>query len=734
MSKKVEDCVKKLMSDPDFKPLKGRTKEESAWAVCQSQYKKSKDKDKECCICDIKDMVTFKEAVEQIREKLNSDLKPSKNDLELESYSEKHDIKINDKISKEDLDKINKFTVKPVNDEDVRIYEALLIDDQVTRNATQYPAEFQKMLLSLPHGEGNFIGATFLLGDTEDHQETASAQIGRIFDAWQVTDEKGNYGVMGKIYLLKDGNDETIKKIDTGVLKEVSIATKVEMPMCSLCNQDIRVCGHQKGENGCYITMTGKGFCGEVSLVAVPGSSQAKILNESTIQNYARIESIEELQEENTKLQKQLVSVNEKLDKLSKLFEEISLAPITLGKQLAPLAIGAVKAAPKAVSFLKKIMQSGVAKMFGRAFAKKISTPLGVAAGGILLSGLGTAVNIASKIANVGAKALSKSLKKSKKFKFLKGFKLSAEMTDVEKEELVNTEIKFDDMDEAILKEVNLLPEGVTSLEEMSEDQIATYELELQETISQLETMIKDIENVPSDKVIKLNENDGTYQVAEQEQPTVDEIKHNIKIASTLNDINVKIAKANEKIVKYGAKYIAPVSSIASDPIPKMDEGLKDEDANFVVSVFYRNVNTLANNLKSIEAILNMPEVTYPDYDGELTEIAKATSYIHGKIENILNRIYQLQGRFNLESKQKEELIKETLRLGVLANTIKIDKKEDVKTMLDNMSYEQIKKLSESFYDESTKIYGPNKDIKSKENSTKKENINPVSIMDYKDK
>ena len=35
----TERCVKALMADPDFKPQEGRTKEESAWAVCQARYK-----------------------------------------------------------------------------------------------------------------------------------------------------------------------------------------------------------------------------------------------------------------------------------------------------------------------------------------------------------------------------------------------------------------------------------------------------------------------------------------------------------------------------------------------------------------------------------------------------------------------------------------------------------------------------------------------------------------------
>lgn len=38
--KQVEDCVKHLIADPNFHPKEGRTKEESAWAVCQSKHGK----------------------------------------------------------------------------------------------------------------------------------------------------------------------------------------------------------------------------------------------------------------------------------------------------------------------------------------------------------------------------------------------------------------------------------------------------------------------------------------------------------------------------------------------------------------------------------------------------------------------------------------------------------------------------------------------------------------------
>ena len=51
MPAEVERCVKKLMADPKFKPKDGKTKKESAFAVCQSAQKKQKAKE------DVQEMV-----------------------------------------------------------------------------------------------------------------------------------------------------------------------------------------------------------------------------------------------------------------------------------------------------------------------------------------------------------------------------------------------------------------------------------------------------------------------------------------------------------------------------------------------------------------------------------------------------------------------------------------------------------------------------------------------------
>jgi len=198
-------------------------------------------------------------------------------------------------ISDEDLEKINKFAVSPVESKDVTVYTALLIDDKITRNHTQYTKDFQNMLLSLPQGEGNFIGSPILFGDSQDHQHAANAQVGRIFEAWQVIDEEKHYGVMAKLYVLNQGNDDLINKINSGILKEMSIATKVQMPLCSICSQDIRQCDHIPGQNGCYVIMSGTGFVAESSFVAVPGSNAAKILTDDEMKKFLKIENLKEV-------------------------------------------------------------------------------------------------------------------------------------------------------------------------------------------------------------------------------------------------------------------------------------------------------------------------------------------------------------------------------------------------------------------------------------------------------
>lgn len=88
--KQVDECVKALKADPDFKPQKGKTKEESAWAVCQAKYGKSFENQKEGN--NMESELTQKDidsAVEANAEKLNKDFetKMAEKDKEIEKLS-----------------------------------------------------------------------------------------------------------------------------------------------------------------------------------------------------------------------------------------------------------------------------------------------------------------------------------------------------------------------------------------------------------------------------------------------------------------------------------------------------------------------------------------------------------------------------------------------------------------------------------------------------------------------
>ncbi|MCK4522199.1 MAG: hypothetical protein KAU20_06500 [Nanoarchaeota archaeon] len=198
------------------------------------------------------------------------------------------------KVSKDDLAKINKWTVAKLQERDVRVYTAILIDNTLTRNNTLYPESFQRTILSLPEGKGSWIGAPIIYGENKDHETKAKNQVGRIFEASMAKGLSENIGVLARFY-VPTTETKLIEKLDRGINKEVSIGVSVEYPRCSICGQNIKECDHVPGKEynseKCFIEMNGNGFCQEVSIVAVPGNGNAKVLNEAQTADYVAIEA-----------------------------------------------------------------------------------------------------------------------------------------------------------------------------------------------------------------------------------------------------------------------------------------------------------------------------------------------------------------------------------------------------------------------------------------------------------
>ena len=197
--------------------------------------------------------------------------------------SNSSDLRVVSKISQDQLDKINKLTIAKVSSEEVFVFKMLLVDDSITRNFTNYPESFQRAILKKAPKLGNWIGLPMLMGRREDHETIANNQVGRIFDAKLVKTPTGNIGTIGSVYIpINESTNPLIDNIKAGVHREVSIGVSVELPLCSICGDDIRDCQHEPGkhynEELCYIIMDGDVEGQEVSFVAVPGNINAEIV------------------------------------------------------------------------------------------------------------------------------------------------------------------------------------------------------------------------------------------------------------------------------------------------------------------------------------------------------------------------------------------------------------------------------------------------------------------------
>jgi hypothetical protein len=202
------------------------------------------------------------------------------------------------------LAKIRKWTQKDIPAESIHTYPILMIDTAPTRNGVIYTAESQKKTAK------KWIGTTFLfnhkaegggLFGQSDHTLQAASQMGRLYDAKVVQTPKGEIGTLGWMYTVEGidaATDATIKKLDAGILREVSIHVTVPDGVeCSICNDSFDKCFENSktdhypmqkyGSKTCYMS-TGTGALGplELSAVACPGSTNAHVMPDEEVGDY----------------------------------------------------------------------------------------------------------------------------------------------------------------------------------------------------------------------------------------------------------------------------------------------------------------------------------------------------------------------------------------------------------------------------------------------------------------
>lgn len=181
----------------------------------------------------------------------------------------------------EQLEKINKFTRRPLTAEEVYVFNVILCDNDIDRDGERFSdnalAELQKL----------FIGKTGIF----DHNPSSANQNARIFDTEVICDESCTTKtgepykyLKGEVYMVKtDENRSLIAEIDGGIKKEVSISCTAAKKICSICGCDKTKtgCAHVRGKSYggklCHTILDEVTDAYEWSFVAVPAQVNAGV-------------------------------------------------------------------------------------------------------------------------------------------------------------------------------------------------------------------------------------------------------------------------------------------------------------------------------------------------------------------------------------------------------------------------------------------------------------------------
>ena len=189
------------------------------------------------------------------------------------------------KVTAEELEKINRFTLTPLKAEEVYTFKAMAGDNEL--DDRNYMPFTEKALNDL---KGLYIGKPVI----KDHWRSANNQVARIYDT-EIKQDSGRKTAAGephteliaKAYMIRsEKNEDLIKEIEAGIKKEVSTGVRVDKAICSICGEDNSkvYCRHFPGrtyknkdgeEQTCLFYLDGAKEAYELSLVAVPAQPRA---------------------------------------------------------------------------------------------------------------------------------------------------------------------------------------------------------------------------------------------------------------------------------------------------------------------------------------------------------------------------------------------------------------------------------------------------------------------------
>lgn len=181
--------------------------------------------------------------------------------------------------TKDDLEKINKYTRREFNADELYVFNVTLSNNDIDRDYERFSVKALEELAE------QYIGKTGIC----DHSMKASNQKARVFDAWvekaikaKAFDGDELYELKAKAYTLKnDGYKLFTQEIDAGLKKEVSVSCSTDSAVCSICGKNKRkeMCEHIPGRSykgkTAYTTLENVIDVYEFSFVAVPAQKGA---------------------------------------------------------------------------------------------------------------------------------------------------------------------------------------------------------------------------------------------------------------------------------------------------------------------------------------------------------------------------------------------------------------------------------------------------------------------------
>ncbi len=182
----------------------------------------------------------------------------------------------------EQLEKINKFTRRQLNGNEVYVFSVVLCDNEIDRDFERFSEDSLEKMAEL------FIGKSGIF----DHSAKSGDQCARIFETEiektesLTTDGRPYLRLKASAYMPKlESNKWLIDEIDAGIKKEVSVGCSMGRSVCSVCGTSVPHCSHKKGrtysKHGkktlCFYTLEDPKDAYEWSFVAIPAQRKAGV-------------------------------------------------------------------------------------------------------------------------------------------------------------------------------------------------------------------------------------------------------------------------------------------------------------------------------------------------------------------------------------------------------------------------------------------------------------------------